>query len=220
MNYKLLLAGAVGALIGSAATAYVCYTMWYKNQNALISELDQSWDEVSELTQKNAELLEENGVLEQRVKSYSRDVEDLKEKLTTRTTEPIDYGSYSRVPEEDSALCEEDGPEEIPVNKCANPRFIIGTDEDVIDYWNGIYGEIEVYRDPYGSLYTEDDYGYHKAFYPDQLGGTGNLIACMANELCTVLDNARGVVFHIHQVHEDEMEPDVYENELDDYYMY
>lgn len=215
MYYKLALAGLAGALIGAGIATYVCYNKWYKFQTKLLDEIGQAWDEVHELNEKNLELERDNEALSEHSRELGYQVQNLKESIDTMS-EPV----IENVPDEDRALCEEDGPEEVPVNKCPNPRFTIGTDEDVIEYWNGIYGEIEVYRDPYGSLYTEDSYGYHKAFYPDQLGGTGNLIACIANGLYTVLDNARGVVFHIHQIHEEDDEPDVYENELDDVYMY
>lgn len=203
-QYKLALAGLAGALIGAAGATFVCYTMWYKNQKALMTEVDRLWDRNLELNNEKCSYMLERDTLEEKLGSFEHDIQ--RGELVYRSDIDTD---------DDDALCEEDGPEPTAVNACADPRYMIAPSDDIVDLWSQYYAEIEVHRDPYGSLYRLDSAGYQIAFYADQVGGTGNLIKAVTSDFPYVIDKARGVYFHIIQDHEEDMEPTMYEYELD-----
>lgn len=201
--YKLLLAALGGFALGAGAATFVCYTMWRKDQKALLDEIGDLYDNVDELMEEN-ERLTNTAVFEAPIDEVPNE---------PSFKEPEDDG--------EGAKCSEDGVPEVTVNKCSNPRFIIGTDDDLVDYWKSIYTTIEVLRDPYGIMTQIDVGGYEKPFYPEQVGGTGNVILALTTDHALILDNMRGVIIHITQLSEEEMAPLVYENEVydeDEYY--
>lgn len=194
IDYQLLIAGVGGFVVGAGIATYVCYTMWYKNQKALLDEVDR-------VTDANEQLL--------------CDLADTKREARNTEIKLEDMIRAVNEPDDDDALCEEDGVPDIPINECQNTRFVISSDKDVVSLWMTTNQVIEVYRLPNGQMYQVTAHGCNKYFFPEQVGGTGKLTACLAYGHGVVLDTVRGVVIHINQEEECDEEPDVYENELD-----
>lgn len=206
--FRLALAAGVGFVVGAALATYICYEMWYKNQKALI-------DEIGQLNDYNDELVEEKEQIWRRYKDNRTELEDL---LRQERSTPIDT---SEDEDDDDALCEEDGVPDEPVNRCPNPRFIIGRDWDVVEFWRQLYSVIEVTHHADGHM-TYIKQGFEDTFFPEQAGGNGNIVACLATDERVILDNVRGVMFQFTTISEEEEEPDVYpwevhEPDIEDY---
>lgn len=207
--FRLALAAALGFVAGVAGATFVCYQMWYKNQKALINEIGQ-------LNDYNDELVEAN---EKIWNSYNA----CEEELARRDSEELYAESDVAIDtfDDDDALCEEDGVPDEPVNHCPNPRFIIGRDWDVVEFWRQLYSVIEVTHHADGHM-TYIRQGFEDTFFPEQAGGNGNIVACLATDERAILDNVRGVVFEFTTIGEEEEEPDLYpwevnEPDVDDY---
>lgn len=218
--YKMVLAGALGFVAGACVATFVCYTMWYKNQKALVEELGDTYNRIDDLDEKLANT-EKYAISQSEMRTMWEQKADEYREALERNSEYHDRVDYTQCTPDDGegALCELDGPDDEPVNHCPNPRFVICQDNDLADYWRGIYTEFEVRHYADGAMVWYNG-GFEQRFFPEQAGGRGNIVACLATRNKLILDNVRGVLFHFVCISEEEEEPDFYENSFEDYEEY